>query len=1125
MRKIISLFLSVFLVVFIIVSPVHAADTPNSTNTVEIPCQALNGNTVTEMTVDGIISDNTCYVSLETIAQLTGAEYVDGTNTLFFRKEQTENSDYYTGNSGAYLAYLFDPEQSILEEYSGFFQNRNWKIPTMKLEDGKTLVSLDHILSAMNVTMMVNPSSEIPLVLFRPYTVLDAYRMIIRNSNALFSWSEVDSGITTEDLKKMNQLSVLNSLFFDYSSHIATDAIFATWSDEILTVSEEQYQDAMIEVLSSFSTVDPSVTDSIDYETFTLQGDVSGITSNLAELIGIKDLAKVSEIASTGIEHASILVEAFSNALLYEQIADSEVNLLRNAFLQNRSQSIFDEPDLETVRNAASHLQTILDGGAESFWTQVADTLVEICAAVVSQLPSLTVINVATTITSLLPGMSEIIDQNNAFLIALNCTNLDAFCRYDYTVLANQLRTEGPSSQVLSGMKDTMMFSLQSTYCARELMMEYNVCTSDVSSRLKKSNAKTLEMIFFLQKCSTNMAGEEIDYQYKQWDTYLENVETNTEKTESKASKYFGTWEADANVTMELTGNSLMSIYGSGIKYGSEIIIREDGFFSFYIGITGDNQGEGTWTWNGNGFDYTLASFLNQTEVQGCLTVLSYNGVDYLVMNDQGADIYWKRNSPSTDETTNSSALLEKIDTDLVLKGLANIGTGDSQVVYTDQLTKEGWQSIASMWLGNAYWAYQDESDEDPTPIREEDFISTDESRAYFAQDALNTPIQLFGGDPEEVLDALCSYSPYDDYEGDQIRIEGDQLVWTLPGRGYAVIRNLELKDITENSDNVQITFGYELEDVGGWISNCEGSATLVESNNSLGYEIESFGKNPTDTANSSPQNGIIAQGKCGDEMYWTLYQTGMLSLTGTGRMDNFTDSYSSWKGYSDLITSIDIEHGINVIDSYAFDGCSNLVSVNFPPSIRSIGDGAFRGCVKLAEVSLPNQLYSLGTSAFAECKCLTSIVIPGSLKRWDSYSFESCYNLESVIIEDGVTEIPFGTFYTCIALNNVEIRSNVLEISCGAFLNCFSLVEISFNGTTDQWKSVSILSDGTFTPDQLRIEQLSLYQEEKPVMTNYSIWLNKPVNHGNGSSGLITYVFKDGDKWKYVGPTIHFES
>ena len=654
MRKIISLFLSVFLVVFIIVSPVHAADTPNSTNTVEIPCQALNGNTVTEMTVDGIISDNTCYVSLETIAQLTGAEYVDGTNTLFFRKEQTENSDYYTGNSGAYLAYLFDPEQSILEEYSGFFQNRNWKIPTMKLEDGKTLVSLDHILSAMNVTMMVNPSSEIPLVLFRPYTVLDAYRMIIRNSNALFSWSEVDSGITTEDLKKMNQLSVLNSLFFDYSSHIATDAIFATWSDEILTVSEEQYQDAMIEVLSSFSTVDPSVTDSIDYETFTLQGDVSGITSNLAELIGIKDLAKVSEIASTGIEHASILVEAFSNALLYEQIADSEVNLLRNAFLQNRSQSIFDEPDLETVRNAASHLQTILDGGAESFWTQVADTLVEICAAVVSQLPSLTVINVATTITSLLPGMSENIDQNNAFLIALNCTNLDAFCRYDYTVLANQLRTEGPSSQVLSGMKDTLMFSLQSTYCARELMIKYNVCTSDVSTRLKESNATTLETIFFLQNCSTNMVGDEIDYQYKQWDTYVDNIK-NSEKEESQAGKYFGTWEADPNATMELTGNSLMSVYGSGIKYGSEIIIREDGFFSFYIGITADNQGEGSWTWNGNGFDYTLTSTLNQAEVQGDLTIVPYNGTDYLVMNDRGKDIYWRQTNSSVESSVPSS--------------------------------------------------------------------------------------------------------------------------------------------------------------------------------------------------------------------------------------------------------------------------------------------------------------------------------------------------------------------------------------------------------------------------------------------------------------------------------------
>lgn len=135
---------------------------------------------------------------------------------------------------------------------------------------------------------------------------------------------------------------------------------------------------------------------------------------------------------------------------------------------------------------------------------------------------------------------------------------------------------------------------------------------------------------------------------------YLVKVKDASE-TEEEASKYYGTWEADPNVTMELTGNSLMSVYGSGIKYGSEIIIREDGFFSFNIGIAADNQGEGTWTWNGNGFNYTLTSTLNQAEVQGDLTIVPYNGTDYLVMNDRGKDIYWRQTNSSVESSVPSS--------------------------------------------------------------------------------------------------------------------------------------------------------------------------------------------------------------------------------------------------------------------------------------------------------------------------------------------------------------------------------------------------------------------------------------------------------------------------------------
>ena len=128
--------------------------------------------------------------------------------------------------------------------------------------------------------------------------------------------------------------------------------------------------------------------------------------------------------------------------------------------------------------------------------------------------------------------------------------------------------------------------------------------------------------------------------------TFTFNEILSTDKID--ITNYFGTWEADPNVTMELTGKSLMSIYGSGISNGSELVIGEDGFFSFYIGITQDNQGEGTWEWNRNGFDYTLTSFMNQTEVRGHLTIEPYNGEDYLVMNDRGKKVYWKRSDQNT---------------------------------------------------------------------------------------------------------------------------------------------------------------------------------------------------------------------------------------------------------------------------------------------------------------------------------------------------------------------------------------------------------------------------------------------------------------------------------------------
>lgn len=494
----------------------------------------------------------------------------------------------------------------------------------------------------------------------------------------------------------------------------------------------------------------------------------------------------------------------------------------------------------------------------------------------------------------------------------------------------------------------------------------------------------------------------------------------------------------------------------------------------------------------------------------------------------------WQQGSPDDnamylvkvkENEDHTSSLLEKIDTDLVLKGLANIGTGDSQVVYTDQLTKEDWQSIASMWLGNAYWAYQDESDEDPTPIREEDFISTDESRAYFAQDALNTPIQLFGGDPEEVLDALCSYSPYDDYEGDQIRIEGDQLVWTLPGRGYAVIRNLELKDITENSDNVQITFGYELEDVGGWISNCEGSATLVESNNSLGYKIESYSRELlTDDAQNSSQNLSSNNSGTIGQLSWSLSEDGILEVSGEGSMV-FNSDIVPWENEKEQIRKVILSESVTSIDDGAFSGCTNLETIAIPPAVTYIGEQAFSGCFKLSDVDLPEKLVTIGFMAFSNCSSITAITIPSSVSYLEAGTFQGCSSLKKVELSEGLTMINGIAFGDCVQLTEINIPTSVTCIDWSAFVDCFSLSDIDYAGNESDWDQVQISSSTlTYESGSVELEDASLYRGHKTFTVSYSLW-DGPIVYGDGSSSLATYIFKDGSRWKFVGPTIHFES
>ena len=152
---------------------------------------------------------------------------------------------------------------------------------------------------------------------------------------------------------------------------------------------------------------------------------------------------------------------------------------------------------------------------------------------------------------------------------------------------------------------------------------------------------------------------------------------------------------------------------------------------------------------------------------------------------------------------------------------------------------------------------------------------------------------------------------------------------------------------------------------------------------------------------------------------------------------------------------SYEVKEGTLTIAGGAFEGCVNLTHITIPDSARLIGDYTFRHCENLISVELGNNILSIGVSAFAYCDRLTSVSIPNSVVSIGESAFYACYRLTSITIPDGVTQIEAHTF-SGSGIGNILLPSSITSIGYGAFFNCYSFT-ITFNGTVDQWNSISL--------------------------------------------------------------------
>ena len=194
-----------------------------------------------------------------------------------------------------------------------------------------------------------------------------------------------------------------------------------------------------------------------------------------------------------------------------------------------------------------------------------------------------------------------------------------------------------------------------------------------------------------------------------------------------------------------------------------------------------------------------------------------------------------------------------------------------------------------------------------------------------------------------------------------------------------------------------------------------------------------------------------VQTGKCGDNVTYSLdTETGVLTISGTGKMTAFSRFDDSPFYQNSNIKSVIIGNGVTSIGDYVFEGCENLTSVTIPNTVISIGDDAFDCCTSLTNVTIPDRVTSIGNEAFYYCKSLTSVTIPDSVTSIGSYAFCGCKSLTSVSIGNGVTNIYSFAFVDCTSLTSVTIPDSVTSIGDYAFDGCTSLAGVTVgNGVT----------------------------------------------------------------------------
>ncbi|MEI6579911.1 MAG: leucine-rich repeat protein, partial [Eubacteriales bacterium] len=320
-----------------------------------------------------------------------------------------------------------------------------------------------------------------------------------------------------------------------------------------------------------------------------------------------------------------------------------------------------------------------------------------------------------------------------------------------------------------------------------------------------------------------------------------------------------------------------------------------------------------------------------------------------------------------------------------------------------------------------------------------------------------------------------------------------------------------------------RVAFPKKLRSIGDFaFAGCENLATMVIPNTVTSIGESAFYKCKSLTGTINIPKNVTAIGR---NAFWDCTSIGSFcisnSVTNIGEfafrgctnlksigVGNKNVAYSSQDGvlFNKAKTTLiqypnqksgpyEIPEGVEIIETWAFFGCSHLKKITIPNSLKEIGWGTFENCLKLKEVSFPDSFQSIGDSAFLGCVKLKAINIPRSVAYIGDFAFKGCTKLAAInvdssnlyyssadgvlfnkgmtsiinypcnkageyVIPNGVEHIDGFAFSASNGLTSVTIPSSVKSIGVEAFRACKTLERVFFFGNAPKMERAGEVLD-----------------------------------------------------------------